>query len=100
MRRRPALFVCDFVGADKMVSLLAVLDCGNLALESHRLLGIINVQKMHIVLLTQLALGKDVPFIAVPPSGRLFLFGEVDVDHVAVFRLMAEALSWLSRKSR
>ena len=74
MRRRPALFVCDFGGADKMVSLLAVLDCGNLALETHRLLGIINVQKMHIVLLIQLALGKDVPFMAVPPSGRLFLF--------------------------
>ena len=33
-------------------------------------------------------------------QGRLFLFGEVDVDHVAVFRLTAEALSWLSRKSR
>ena len=26
MGRRPALFVCDFGGADKMVSLLAVLD--------------------------------------------------------------------------
>ena len=26
------------------------------------------------------------------------MFGEVDVDHVAVFRLMAEAGSWLSRK--
>ena len=37
---------------------------------------------------------------AAPSSGRLFLFGEVDVDHVAVFRLTAEALSWLSRKSR
>ena len=49
-----------FGGAAKTLSLLAVLDRGDLALESHRLLGIINVQKMHIVLFIQLALGKDV----------------------------------------
>ena len=53
-------FCLRFGGAAKTLSLLAVLDRGDLALESHRLLGIINVQKMHIVLFIQLALDKDV----------------------------------------
>lgn len=34
------LFVCDFSGADKMVSLLAVLDRGNLALEFGGAIGV------------------------------------------------------------
>ena len=40
MRRRPALFVCDFVGILKVVSLLAVFDCRNLALELGEVIGV------------------------------------------------------------
>lgn len=40
MRRRPALFVCDFGGTDKMVSLLAALDCGDLTLEFGEVIGV------------------------------------------------------------
>lgn len=55
-----AIFVCVLAAPPKRCHCLQCLIVGDLALESHRLLGIINVQKMHIVLFIQLALGKDV----------------------------------------